>query len=197
MKTLWITVAMLTLVVSSAAAVDIDGKWGIGAGLFNNGGGEVSFIRGKSERSAWLFDVAAVGTDQVFETGPAFLNSQEANSNALALRLGPGYRRFVRPTEAFSPYWDFHVRGTFNRSHQGGGGGSGTRKVAGVGGDFSFGLEYFTRWSFSVAAHTSLITLDWSHETVDFGETPDTDLTRHGTSLSIGLSPALFIRGYF
>ena len=45
-------VCMLVLGASSAGAVDIQGKWGIGAGVFG-GRGEVSLIRGKSERSAW------------------------------------------------------------------------------------------------------------------------------------------------
>ena len=52
MKTIGALCALMVLGAGSAGAVDIQGKWGIGAGVFG-GRGEVSLIRGKSERSAW------------------------------------------------------------------------------------------------------------------------------------------------
>lgn len=58
MKSIGVACLMMVLGASSVDAVDIKGKLGIGAGLFGRGG-EVSLIRGKSERSAWLFDVFA------------------------------------------------------------------------------------------------------------------------------------------
>jgi hypothetical protein len=157
MKALWVMVAMMTLVASGASALDINDKWGIGAAVFN-GGGEVSLIRGKSERSAWLLDVTLVGTDTHLNLEPPQpIPAEDRNANSFLVTAGPGYRRFTRPTEDFSPYWDVALRGSYGRDHQGGGGGTRETKSAGVATDFSLGLEYFTKWHFSVAAHTSLI----------------------------------------
>jgi hypothetical protein len=57
----WGVTVILAVVIGAgeASAVDIDGKWGIGAGVFG-GGGEVSLIRGRSERSAWLLELQLV-----------------------------------------------------------------------------------------------------------------------------------------
>src|SRR5690242_467296 len=49
--------AMMMGFASVAQAVDVDGKWGVGAGLGNNFT-DVTLIHGRSPSSAWLFDVA-------------------------------------------------------------------------------------------------------------------------------------------
>jgi hypothetical protein len=113
------------------------------------------------------------------------------------LLAGPGYRRFTRPTEEFSPYWDIRVRGSY--SHSSTSSGSNTKFTdAGVLTDFSIGLEYFSKWHFSVAAHAGLARAGWIHS-VQKQTVPGTEarVIRNTEFASIGLSPVLFVRGYF
>jgi hypothetical protein len=196
-----VAVLMVMLVVaSSAGAVDIKGKWGIGAGIIDRGG-EVSLIRGRSERSAWLFDVGISQQDLATRTDitpvPPPSPSRD-NDNTVSILAGPGYRRFVRPGGDLSPYWDLRLLGIFSRRHSGGAGISDTQTQAGAEGRFSFGLEYFTPWHFSVAAHSSLVVVSWTHVS-DRGFSPASESrgTGHFERASIGLSPAIFLRGYF
>jgi hypothetical protein len=197
-----LTAALLvaaSVIASAAGAVDIRDRWGIGAGVFG-GGGEVSLIRGRSERSAWLFDVAVKQRSEAFETvltPPQPASASPRNNDVISILAGPGYRRFTRPAEEFSPYWDVHARGTYAHSHYGGPG-SQTQTGAGVEAELSFGLEYFTRWHFSVAAHSSLVRLSWAHLNQRLSLAGvETRTTGHSEDASIGLSPAIYVRGYF
>ena len=194
MKTMVAVVVLMVLGASSAAAGDIQGKWGIGAGVIGHTG-EVSLIHGHSARSAWVFDVAVSGHDvnsrRTFVVPVPFPPTSSGNRNDFSILAGPGYRRFTRPAEEFSPYWDIHLRGSYAHEHSSG---SGNGKTYGANGEFAFGLEYFTHWHFSVAAHTSLVTLAWSHLSEHSSFAEGTDNT---ASASIGISPSIFVRGYF
>lgn len=110
---------------------------------------------------------------------------------------GPGYRRFTRPTEEFSPYWDLRARGSYTR-FSATSVGSDLRTEAGMRAELSIGLEYFTRWHFSVAAHSGLAQVGWIHS-VTRQTASGLELKTIGNSefASIGLEPAVFVRGYF
>jgi len=199
MKTIAVVGMLMVLGASGAGAADIKGKWGIGAGVFG-GGGEVSLIRGKSERSAWLFDV---GFSQSYESQkqeispPPGFPLGSTTGRGLSLLIGPGYRRFTRPTEEFSPYWDLRVRGLYSRTSISAGNGF-IFTDAGAVGDFSMGLEYFTKWHFSVAAHTGLARARAVHSVgKQTDPVAEARTIRNTQVFSIGLSPALFVRGYF
>jgi hypothetical protein len=197
MKTIGVVCMLMILGASGASAVDIKGKWGIGAGVFG-GGGEVSLIRGKSERSAWLFDVFAsqkyVTTD-VEQTPP--VPRPTVTRRSFSVLAGPGYRRFTRPTGEFSPYWDVRARGSYSRASNTSSSAE-MRTDVGLRADLSIGLEYFTRWHFSVAAHSGLAQVVWNHtvvrQTLSGTEIKGVD---NGETVSVGLSPILFVRGYF
>ncbi len=198
-KTMGTMCVLMVLGVSGAGAVEVKGKWGIGAGVFG-GVGEVSLIRGKSERSAWLFDV---GISQSYgetssESTPPFLSSgPNSNRRTISVLAGPGYRRFARPTDTFSPYWDVRVRGLYSRASVN----SGSEVMdieSGIAGDFSLGLEYFTPWRFSVAAHSRLVGLAWTHTAVRvLSSGGGQRVIANAETATIGLSPAIFVRGYF
>lgn len=197
MRTIAVVCMMLLVGASGAGAADIKGKWGIGAGVFG-GGGEVSLIRGKSERSAWLFDVFSTQRYESaeLEVIPPVPTSDQTR-RSFSIVAGPGYRRFTRPTEEFSPYWDVRARATYGRTSTSSGVGD-LRTDVGLRGDLSIGLEYFTRWHFSVAAHTGIAQLGWVRSvTRQTGTVQELKVTQNSETLSLGLSPALFIRGYF
>lgn len=200
MKTIGAVCVLMVLGASSAGAVDIKGKWGIGAGVFG-GGGEVSLIRGRSERSAWLFDVGLgqKGAHVEYEYDPPSLGSAgSADLRTFSIRAGPGYRRFTRAVEDFSPYWDVRVRGSYSRGSFGSGSGSELSITTGAGADFSFGLEYFTPWHFSVAAHNGLASVSWIRTASRRGTYGSTSrATENSGTAVIGLSPTIFVRGYF
>jgi hypothetical protein len=201
MKTMGAMCVLMVLGASGAGAVDIQGKWGIGAEVFG-GGAEFSLIRGRSERSAWLFDlgISQRADDIRFETAPPSPGSTvSADRQSISILAGPGYRRFTRPAEEFSPYWDVRVRGSYARSRITSTSGQvDTRTDTGAEAEFSFGLEYFTRWRFSVAAHSGLARISWVHMITRRSLTGTEDkVTGNAEIASIGLSPVIFVRGYF
>lgn len=197
MKTTMAVVACMVLGAASAGATDIAGKWGIGAAVFG-GGGEVSLIHGHSARSAWLFDVfiSQRSDETKFEQSPPTPNE---NRGFVTFLAGPGFRRFTRPGDAFSPYWDIRVRGSYARQRRTTSAQeTNTITDSGVDGEFSFGLEYFTPWHFSVAAHTGLAQARWNHTTMeDVSSFSSAQRTTDAVTSSIGLSPVLYVRAYF
>jgi hypothetical protein len=195
-----LSVAALVL-ASDAGAVDIKDKWGMGAGVFG-GGAEVSLIRGRSERGAWLFDlgIGQRADDIRLENAPPSPGSTTSvDRHSISILAGPGYRRFTRPAEEFSPYWDVRVRGSYARLRSTSTSGPvDTQTNTGAEAEFSFGLEYFTRWHFSVAAHSGLARISWVHMITRHSSTGTEDKAIGNAEIaSIGLSPVIFVRGYF
>lgn len=201
MRTIAAVWVILALGASGAGAEDLRGTWGIGAGVFGRDG-EVSFLRGKSERSAWLFDVTlSQRVDHIeFDSSPPGSGSAgAADQHVFSVQAGPGYRRFTRSTEEFSPYWDIRVRGSYSRGSSGSTGSSSELQTAsGAEASFSFGLEYFTPWHFSIAAHSTLGRFSWTHLSIKRESYGSTYRVSGDSAIgTIVLSPILFVRGYF
>ena len=118
---------------------DIDGKWGLGVGVFNHRS-EASILKGLSNRTALLVEVGIHQAEFSFsnESGPPLPISQ--SGNAVAVELGPRLRRFTRPDEVFSPYFDLFVRGSFSNSTANG---SNQLETWGTRAGIGFGAEYF------------------------------------------------------
>ena len=114
-----------------------------------------------------------------------------------SILAGPGYRRFTRPGEEFSPYWDVRARGNYARSSISTGIGQ-LRTDTGLEASLSIGLEYFTKWHFSVAAHSGIAQLGWKHFNVrEIFPGSELKVTGNSENLSFGVRPILFVRGYF
>jgi len=142
---------LLLAIAVPATAMDIGGKWGIGASLFN-GAGEASLIRGRSDHSAWLWNV--YGSFQESRFGPNY-------ADLLQISSGPGYRVFTRPNRNLSPYVDASLQVTCERGRQGS-----LHSLAWGGvADAAFGVEWQTPWAFSMAAHSDMLSIAWAHET--------------------------------
>jgi hypothetical protein len=189
-----VPVLALLLCAPSAWATDIDGKWGIGAGLFN-GGSEISLIRGHSERTAYVFDVQLAGDVEDNKLNYGAGPDQQSNQNSWSVGFGPRLRRFTRPSSEFSPYWDLFMSTNYTRSHA-----SGDRNghrwglATGVG----FGLEYFTPWHCSIAAHSGFARLAWDQYHSESGTAPNTfGIDQRNFSVGIGIAPTLYVRAYF
>lgn len=185
------------ILAGEAGASDIKGKWGIGAGLFNNYG-EVSLIQGHSERTAYVFDLSFGGRSSNYllgEGGPV-PSQTEGNSNDWRVNAGPRLRRFTRPSSEFSPYWDVYLATNYGRAHSSGG----QRNIStfGVSTGLGFGLEYFTRWHCSAAAHTDVLRIGWTRYHSRSGAAPYvSEYDARDGSASFGISPTLFVRAYF
>ena len=213
MRRLLVVLAVLFCWAPSAHAIDIDGKWGLGVGAKGVVGTdpEFSIFHGHSKTTGWLMDFRLSGADGATSGTSAFSDSgltstekTNSNSNILSLSAGPRVRRFMRPNSDFSPYLDLFTHGMFSRSHRWDIGGSrDTRSGYGFDCGVAIGGEYFTRWHFSVAAHSSLATLAWSHthderEQKYFNGVSIVDKSSgHDASASFVLSPVLFLRTYF
>jgi hypothetical protein len=178
--------------VHPVSAADVAGKWGVGAGVFA-GGGEVSLIRGHSQRTAWLFEVQVSGNSENYEAETITLGgvvSSDYNRNSLSVGVGPGLRRYTRPSSEFSPYFDVSIGGVYRRFHESGS----TSNAWGASAAFDFGLEYFTKWGFSVAAHTPVTTVSWVRD-----KRVDGNFVQRSSEIraDVGVRPSLFVRGYF
>ncbi|MBI1798039.1 MAG: hypothetical protein HYR74_13440 [Candidatus Eisenbacteria bacterium] len=181
--------------VRTASAVDIEGKWGIGAGLFT-GGGEASLIRGHSNRTAYVFDVRASGATDGESIRLSGLPAVGGNSNQWLVGAGPTLRHFMRPEADLSPYGDVFVTGTYSHRHDS----TGPRNVHqwAVSTGVAFGVEYFTRWHCSVAAHSGLFRVTYADLKEDIGTAPGLEsVTDTRWSFDLGISPMLFARVYF
>ena len=184
---------LLVLGAAGAGAEDIKGKWGIGAGVFG-GGGEVSLFRGKSDRSAWLFDLSVSNLSSTEHSEPGSSASLARNDDNVALSVGPGYRGFLRVTDGLSPYWDLAAHFLYNRRHGSANSDSFTDKSWGGDASLSFGLEYFTPWHFSIAADSEIVGFSWTR---DEAHDEVASTTGHTQRASLRLSPVLYVRGYF
>jgi hypothetical protein len=147
-----------------------------------------------------LFDV---GINQRYDQASFELSPPPPIPSSLEVRrsfsivAGPGFRRFTRPAEALSPYWDVRLRGRYAR-YSFSGFGDLRRRDTGIEADFSFGLEYATPWRFSVAAHSGLARATWLRTVEDRTSAGvDERRTLDGETISIGLSPVLYVRAYF
>lgn len=197
MKSVAATCLMLVLGTSVAGAEDIKGKWGVGAGVFG-GGGEVSLIRGKSDRSAWLFDVSMANLSSTEASEPGSTSTIDRNNDNVNMNVGPGYRRYVRATEGLSPYWDLAAHFLYVRQHSHNGTDSSVNKRAGGDAVLSFGLEYFTPWHFSIAADSDIVGFSWTNDTRDSNNGVSTSSsTGHTQRATLRLSPVIYVRGYF
>ncbi|MBI5711767.1 MAG: hypothetical protein HZC42_15900 [Candidatus Eisenbacteria bacterium] len=191
-----IAVLLMLPVASVACATEIQGKWGIGVGVFNYRS-EVSLLRGHSPRTAWLLDFGFHQSGSSGAQDPLLPKSLwPGPSSGTAVELGPRARSFTRPESDFSPYVDVFVHGSWSGAQSPGP----TRYEmwaarAGV----AFGLEYFLpRWHCSLAAHSDLMTFSYERQrwrTAGLGRTLETWQSVQRADL--GISPGLALRVYF
>lgn len=197
MKSVAAACLMLVFGASVAGAEDIKGKWGLGAGVFGSGG-EVSLIRGKSDRSAWLFDLSVANVSSTEQSDPASTFSLTRNQDNVGLSVGPGYRGFLRATDGLSPYWDVAAHFLYSHSHTRNNSDEFTSKTVGGDASLSFGLEYFTPWHFSIAADSEIAGFSWVREEAVQESPGGTDnTTGHTQRASLRLAPIIYVRGYF
>ena len=183
----------------STGGIDIKGKWGLGVGVGEKGlPSELWVTRGKTTRTAWLFYVNA---DQSYSENR---DSRGYSSiwRTFQLTLGPGFRRYTRPQERLSPYWD--VNFTF-------GGGrlssssyqpppftsyTSVSKSASAGISLSGGVEYFLPWHFSLSANTSFLGVSLRREWTS-NQPYVSDSRQWAEGMNMRISPSLHVRVYF
>src|SRR4249920_891510 len=142
MRVLWMAVVFM-LLGFDAQALEIKGKWGIGAGLFGNGF-ETSLMRGVSDRSLWALDFQGRQVSQHLDTTlPGALDHR----TDWLVQAGPRYRRFFRPASSFSPYGDLFAAGFYRSSNQTGESIEAESTTWGAELGLAFRVEYQTPWS--------------------------------------------------
>ncbi|MGH7742132.1 MAG: hypothetical protein ACRENS_08925 [Candidatus Eiseniibacteriota bacterium] len=209
MKTWPIGIALAMFWAAPALAMDIDDKWGVGVGAGGAIGTtpDLTLIRGRSHASAWLLDLQFSGANNngnVLVTPDTLSSiSTTENSNLVSISGGPGLRRFLAPETDFSPYIDLSAFADYQHYHQYGDQPGyfmrDDRTQWGLGLGVAFGAEYFTRWHFSVAAHSGLATVRWSSGNDTYETSSAIRAERHnsGVSAGFGVSPVLALRAYF
>jgi len=187
-----------------AEGIGIKGKWGLGVGVGADRwaftGAEASLIRGKTEKSALILDLSVF--ESYMELTGASSGVLTERRNNLVLETGPRFRKFSRPASNFSPYLDWYVHATgtsaHNETYYEESGSHSTNNTTQLGGELGldFGVEYFTPWHFSLAAHSGLMNFSasrvwrrqWGSNSRERGFT---------TSLGFGPAPRLNLRVYF
>lgn len=193
----WLFVCACTLLASTQAlAMDLQGKWGIGAGVFGNAT-EIAIMRGHSTRSIWALDASF---DQSSEHGLPFPGDGSRRVHDIGAEFGPRYRRFTRATERLTPYVDIRLDGLFERRDDLGSPFSSTRWTAGLETGLGIGAEYFTPWSFSLALDSDLISGGFKRAHAwESGTPPGVPGSAWSTELftHVGVAPRLLARAYF
>lgn len=200
------------VLASNAWAIDIDGRWGLGVGAGGVIGtnSEFSIFHGHSKHTGWLLDFGISGTDHaesgsttLSDTSSAVTIGNRANHNTVSAFAGPRVRYFSRPDASFSPYVDLFLQGSYGHVHDWSvEGRRDTRSTYGFSTGLALGAEYFTPWHFSLAAHSTLVSLGWTHfrEHREY-DSPYGDIKNstsgHDAGASISLRPILFLRTYF
>jgi len=196
MRRLFLVVLLLAL-TGTTQAIDIKGKWGLGVGTGDRGlPSELWVTRGKTTRTAWLLYVDA---DQ-YHSVNKYRDGNETYSRSVGLTLGPGFRRYTRPQEKLSPYWDvnatfFGSRGSYSTDSPYYGYSTSVTKSARAGVDFAVGVEYFLPWHFSLAAHTSVLGVNFNRHWMSGQSTSGSRGWSEGFNMDI--SPRLHVRVYF
>lgn len=199
-----VVVILLSLLARASEAVDIQGKWGLGVstGLVSSTA-EASLMRGKTDHSAWILDLqvsddaTSLSGQPLYPGGPLGTNEKDRR---LFISAGPRYRRYTRPQATISPYWDLFLHGLNDASHRE----SSDLAVDQIrwGGQLGLdmGAEYFTPWSFTVAAHTNVISATVQHvisrQNSSFFSGRENQAGTRG-AVSLGFSPRLQVRVYF
>ena len=192
-------VCLLILIAGAteAHAVDIAGKWGIGAGFFSRNESEYSLIRGRSERSAWAIDFYMNAEVEDLDEVPQGAPSIAQRRDQVRWIVGPRYRLYARREAGLTPHVDFFAQGVYGRAS----GGGFTSRSAGARAGLGFGLEFFTPWSFSAGAYSDVLSGEWSSVRYESSTSFPTGLPivseGHRATLRAGLLPGLIVRGYF
>lgn len=197
-----VSLLLLSLGAAPALAMDIQGKWGLGVGAGFASYADFGIIHGRSPSSAWLLNFGFAGTNQNGEAGVAPDEHYPQNQNRISVRGGPGMRKFLLPSAEFTPYLDVFVNANYDRAHNfqayNGSFNRFDSSTWGVGMGLSIGGEYFTRWHFSLAAHTTVANVGWSSSSQTseyFGGEQKNELS--GVSGGLGVNPSLILRVYF
>lgn len=194
MRRLFLLVLLLAL-AGTSWAIDIKGKWGLGVGTgsFIGSGAEASLIRGKTERTALILDININQKYEERRINPTL--DLERLERSARVTFGPRIRRYTRPTARLSPYWDVFAHFTGANTSYGSPNGVDNNYSAGGETGFAGGVEYFTPWYFTLAAHTGLFMASasrlWGHDYAD------REYRGGKFSTNLGFSPMLQVRVYF
>ncbi len=196
MRRLFLVVLLLAL-TGTSQAIDIKGKWGLGVGTGERGlPTEASVIRGKTTRTAWILNISGYQSLNEHE------NADYGTTNRyLNVGLGPGFRRYTRPLDRLSPYWDFNLnfaggRTSYTANYPPPGNSyKDIGYTVGSGASMAVGVEYFTPWHFSIVAHSHFVDLSLTREWVRHeGRTYNTRWTE---TVNLNVAPYLRLRVYF
>jgi hypothetical protein len=203
---LWGFLVVPLVPATPSDATEIAGKWGIGIGTGDLIGSrpEAAIIRGKSARTAWILDLGvgqrSDSEDDRFESElPDTLIIRDRGRNLWSVNAGPRIRRFLRPAELFSPYFDLYGRFSFfwsasSVSEQ-------DFRERQIGGEVGVALgaeHFFVKWPISLAAHSRIGYFRYTHGVLKINGVGATRESEEDSGeWSIGISPALQVRVYF
>lgn len=205
MRLCWVARGGIALAILTASATfltasgaELEKRWGVGAGLFREGG-EASLLRRVSGNTAVVMDVVGLHQEVVRSMDyPPPSPTQRIVQSLTRVEAGPRLRRFFGRDESWRPYLDAFAHGAYERveftSLD-----TGLEIGRGLRAGAAFGLEYDLPWRFSVAVHSGLLSYSWLSLRGQVTTESGIVIKSSGQSqnISVGLSPEGFVRIYF
>jgi hypothetical protein len=197
MKSFIVSIIVLAISVAISEAQEIDGKWGLGAGIY--GRSDVSILRGVSHRTALLGSISLRFEKDDGEQKDSYNGDWDTYRSYTSIDIVTEWRRYIRAEEKISPY--FGLGPLFNLSHREDSYDNDRlhkRNYWNAGVGFTLGTEYFVNEYLSISTHLPflryLVTRD-EHE--DRYNTNFNESKYWGHEVSFYLNPSLGVRLYF
>jgi len=146
-------------------------------------------IRGKTERTAWILDLQF--RQKYFEQKSDTSSRPGWLGRDLNLDAGPRFRRFTRPQAKLSPYWDVYAHIVSNSTSSNP---EEYHRDAGAAFGFAGGVEYFTPWHFTLAAHTNVFSIEARRGWV---KAYQTKFSNFREEVGFSFKPQMQLRVYF
>jgi hypothetical protein len=192
MKRFIVSIAVLAISVAVCEAGEIDGKWGLGVGIFGKSSGTlISLSRGVSNRTALLgsFSLRYEDGDSEFEEN---LIIEKSSQWSATVSIDGEWRRYIRSENTISPYIGLGPNAKFSKSKD-----SYTKDQIqwNTGVTFTLGAEYFVNEFFSLSTHLPF--LKYSFDKYKRESSSDYVHRRSEHNVDFGINPSIVFRLYF
>ena len=180
------------------------GKTSLAGALTTGGSAELSLGKMASGTNMYLLNVNLGVSSSSSESEMGGDTADGPKESNLSATLLPEYRTYLRPNDKVSPYYGIYGMLGFgsSKTETTNPTTGDTNEVTGsnlsVGAGVTFGVEYFMSSIFSIAAHSRVAQLSYSSNKSESGAGDTaTTMTKTGTSISVGLSAAIYLRIYW
>ena len=192
MKRIIISIVIFLLSIAIGEAGEIDGKWGLGVGIYGHfTSPNISVMRGISNRTALLGSVSLGFSRSAYRSERDSTEVIEDTRWHTSAGISGEWRRYTRAGKTISPY--FGLGPSFGYSISESSRSDRTSWQTGFG--FSFGAEYFVNEHLTLSTHLPVLRYTFRKDRSKHGS--DTEYRDTSHQVSFALNPSLVVRLYF